>query len=205
MSIYHDGSAKSHRRPHQKHPPERPSHGRIWIPLRPTWQPRFPAWIHASYRQGTTPPMKRLQSCRGNHQRVGSLRYLTLAALVLLYPFAIRTMLILDRQVETEFIDTLGFLSDLSAGLLACFSIIVMLNHSRILAGIGGTLWLAINITAYEYIAFFDSPYALAQASFLVDRTFLAGSAMGMGYPLLHMTTWCALIWLIFSSKTPEK
>jgi len=128
-----------------------------------------------------------------------------LAALVLLYPFAIRTMLILDRQVETEFIDTLGFLSDLSAGLLACFSIIVMLNHSRILAGIGGTLWLAINITAYEYIAFFDSPYALAQASFLVDRTFLAGSAMGMGYPLLHMTTWCALIWLIFSSKTPEK
>ncbi len=147
------------------------------------------------------------QRFRNPRNVIEKLKYfqgLFLFTLVIFYPAIIRFLLLKERAVSPELVDVTGWISDISIGIVAGVLVAHLLNFNRLLACLAGFLWFLINIAAYEYIRFFDSPYALSHANYLFDSTFFIGSALEVTFPLLHALAFTLFVCLVLVGKQPQ-
>ncbi|MAT52030.1 MAG: hypothetical protein CMK32_12700 [Porticoccaceae bacterium] len=124
-------------------------------------------------------------------------------AAIIACPLVIRLILMMERQVTPGLPDAIGVLSDTSAGILVILLVAVLLHCSKVLAALAAGGWLIVNIAAREYIAFFDSPYALAHVSYLFDKTFFLGSVQYIQHALAWIAALLVLVWLVILATKP--
>jgi arylsulfatase A-like enzyme len=94
-----------------------------------------------------------------------------------------------EKRIAPGLIDVRGFLADGSIGLVVVGVVGLCLASrrawGRLLAGMVAVAFVVMTFGIYEFISAFDSLYALSQARFLLDATFVGGSVRHMAHPFL--------------------
>jgi hypothetical protein len=100
-------------------------------------------------------------------------------------PFAFRAASICDRSGGLALWDLRGFLSDAAVALLALAILLAVSLASRLLAVLLVSIWTLLQYANYETVRVLGSLASSLDAGFLVDPTFLIGSATTLSRPLL--------------------
>jgi phosphoglycerol transferase MdoB-like AlkP superfamily enzyme len=99
--------------------------------------------------------------------------------------FVLRALLISEEVARFAPADLRGFLSD---GIVALFLLALLLwtaRLSRVLAALLAAAWVLLHFVNYETIRQLGAPASLLDIAFLIDGTFLFGSATAVSRPAL--------------------
>ena len=103
---------------------------------------------------------------------------------VVLAPFAFRLALLSDRAMTGMALQDLrGFLSDLSVSLLFVALLVAASRVSRLLAAALAMFWVALHNANFENVRVLGSLATFHDAKFLLDPTFVMGSALAISAP----------------------
>ncbi len=123
-------------------------------------------------------------------------------------PFVTRIMLMYNRGLGLSWIDLRGILLDLMVATIFALLAIWLLKVHRILAMLVGLIWLVICFAGYEVAQNFDALNVLGYAGYLLDATFLFGSAVHIGHWAEMLATFIIVlggIWLLGSPPIRQR
>ena len=103
----------------------------------------------------------------------------------LLPPLAFRTLILGASGLAPRALDMRGALSDVASGFLVASALMIGARGHRWLPRVLLALWVAICLGDTEHILANGAHLQAAYAGFLADPTFLLGSALQIGFPLI--------------------
>ena len=108
-------------------------------------------------------------------------------------PWITRVLLLGEKHLAVRVVDLRGVLADASVALtvLGLVGLLLLTRRwwGRALAWLTLTFFVLASFAIYEFVSEFDSLYALDHAGFLGDATFVGGSVLNMGHPILMSVT----------------
>jgi len=126
---------------------------------------------------------------------------------VLLSPIALRISFIVESGIDFAFYDLRGIFSDIVVSLFIALAVVLISRLSK-WAGIAlVAFWSVLNYGSYEHVKVLGALPGLFNATYLVDATFMRGSALSPSSPLLLAGILCASVILAWFAlrKPPGK
>ncbi len=119
----------------------------------------------------------------------GRLGWALVVVVCLATPWVTRALLLYEKRSTLRLVDARGFVADASTALvmigLVGLSLRLHRTWGRALAVVIAVLFVVVSFALYEFISVFDSLYALSHSRFVLDATFVGGSARHVRHPVL--------------------
>jgi hypothetical protein len=116
--------------------------------------------------------------------RVSPLRYVAALAAVLVSPVAFRLLLVWERTGGFELQDLRGLVSDAAVSLVALALLVALGRRLRVLAALALAVWCIAQYANYEIVSALGSLASFSDAGYLLDPTFVVGSALVVSRPV---------------------
>lgn len=100
-------------------------------------------------------------------------------------PLSFRLLYMVEARARFRLEDMAGAGRDVAIGIIAAAMLAALYRIHRVLFGLAAIAWLVLNVSYYEFLYEFASPYFLIHAVQLLDADFFQGSGVSLRHPVL--------------------